>query len=355
MDMDSTERSSTDRTPLGTWFRRIAALALMLGLLAGLVGPAAAQDATPSATPVSGTPASGTPSAGVFGLGDADISASVSALLAVQAGDGGFIGFSGESDPGVTTDAVQALAAAEEAGVGTGDAVDAALGYLEETGAAYAGTGDGQRAKLVLAVEAAGDDPTDFGGADIWAPIEDAGDTSALVDGGAFNLSLVVLAAVAIDSDRVDEFTRLLVAEQVEDGSWSFSPGAMPGDGDTNTTSLAIQALVAAGDVEDPAIGTGLAYLETARAENGGYAFSPAIDGTPVVPDANSSALVLQALIAARTPADDASFVADAAALAAFQNDSGQFRFTDDDPADNLFATVQALPAIAGLAYPIAA
>ncbi len=353
--MDITARSSTDRTRLRSWYRRFGALALVLGLLAGLVGSAAAQDVTPDATPVIGTPARGTPAAGVLGLGDADISASVSALLAVQAADGGFIGFSGESDPGVTTDAVQALAAAEQAGVDSGDAIDAAVGYLQETGAAYAETGDGQRAKLVLAIEAAGDDSTDFGGADLWAPIEDTAETTQLVEGGAFYLSLVVLAAVAVDSERIDEFTQLLVAQQVADGSWSFSPDAAPGDGDTNTTSLAIQALVAAGDVEDPAIGTGLDYLETARAADGGYAFSPSLDGTTVVPDANSSALVLQALIATLTPADDASFVADADALAAFQNDDGQFRYTDDQPEDNLLATVQALPAIAGLAYPIAA
>ncbi len=346
---------STHRTRLRSWFRQIGVSTLMLGLLAGLVSPAAAQDATPDATPAISTPASGTPAAGVFGLGDADVSATVSALLAVQAADGGFIGFSGESDPGVTTDAVQALAAAEVAGVDTGDSIDAALGYLEETGTLYAETGDGQRAKLVLAVEAAGDDSANFGGADIWAPIEDAAETTQLVEGGAFNLSLVVLAAVAVDSERTDEFTQLLVAQQVEDGSWSFSPDAAPGDGDTNTTSLAIQALVAAGDVEDPAIGIGLAYLETARAADGGYAYSPSLDGTPVVPDANSSALVLQALVATLTPADDASFVADAGALATFQNDSGQFRYTSDQPEDNLFATVQALPAIAGLAYPIAA
>ena len=330
--------------------RWLAAVTMTLAMLAGLVAPAAAQDATPGATPASGTPA-----AGVLGLGDADISAAVAAMLAVQAGDGGFIGFSGQSDPGVTTDAVLALAAAEVAGVDSGDTIDQALGYLEETGAAYAETGDGQRAKLILAIEAAGDDSADFGGADVWAPIEDSTDTSPLVEGGAFNLSLVVLAAVAVDSDRTDEFTQLLVDQQVEDGSWAFNPDAAPGDGDTNTTSLAIQALVAAGDVEDPSIESGLSYLQTVRAADGGYGYSPTVGGSPVVPDANSTALVLQAQIATLVSNDDPAFAADAAALAAFQNESGQFRFTDDDPTDNLFATVQAIPAIAGLPLPIAA
>lgn len=335
------------------WLRRTGVIALTLTLLVGLAGPAAAQDATPAATPVSGTPA--VVGSGIPGLGGADITASVNALLAVQAADGGFIGFSGESDPGVTTDAVQALAAAEEAGVDTGNGIDAALGYLEESGGAYAETGVGQRAKLVLAVTSAGEDAASFGGEDVWAPIENGNDNAGLADAGAFNLALVLLAAVSVDSDRAAEFTDLLVGLQLEDGSWASAPDAAAGEGDTNTTALAIQALVAAGDVEDPAIESGLGYLATGRAENGGYAFAPATGGSATVADANSSALVLQALVATMTSEDDPAFQQDAEALAAFQNDSGQFRYTDDDPTDNLFATVQAIPAIAGLPLPIAA
>lgn len=338
---------------LGGVLRRFGAIALTLALLAGFAAPATAQDATPVATPVTGTPVS--VGSGILGLGDADISAAVAALLAVQAGDGGFIGFSGESDPGVTTDAVLALAAAEEAGVETGTGIDEALDYLEETGAAYAGIGAGQRAKLVLAVTAAGADETDFAGEDLWAPIED-GDTSPEVIGdGAFALSLVTLAAVAVQSERTAELNDLLVGQQLEDGAWAFLADAAPGDGDSNTTALAIQAVVATGDVEDPAIAAGLAYLDTTRAGAGGYAFEPAAEGSPVVADANSTALVLQARLASLVPVEDPDFQQDAAALAAFQNESGQFRYTDDPPEDNLFATVQAVPAIAGLPLPLAA
>jgi hypothetical protein len=42
-----------------------------------------------------------------------------------------------------------------------------------------------------------------------------------------------------------------------------------------------------------------------------------------------------------------------AGALATFQNPSGAFRYTDDAPDDNLFATVQAIPALVGLPLPI--
>lgn len=333
--------------------RHLAAALVSLALLLGVIAPAAAQEATPGATP-GATPAA-SPVASVPGLGGIDIAAAAAALIAVQGADGGFIGFSGESDPGVTTDAVMALAAADAAGVDTAVAIDAALGYLETTGSAYAESGDGQRAKLVLAVEAAGDDSADFGGADVWAPIEDADYSGGLVGTGTFDLSLVLLAATTVDSERTDEFITLLTAAQLDDGAWGYLPDAVVGDGDTNTTALAIQALVAAGDVEDPAIEAGLAYLDTARAADGGYAYAPNADGSPVFADANSTALVIQARLATLTPTDDPALTEDAAALAGLQNASGQFRFTADAPDDNLFATVQALPAAAALPFPLAA
>ncbi len=355
--MTETTARHVPGSSLPAWLRRIGPIALALALLAGIAAPVVAQDATPAATP-GATAVAGTPVAvgsGILGLGDADISAAIAALLAVQADDGGFIGFSGESDPGVTVDAVLALVAAEEAGVETGTGIDDALDYLEVAGVAYAEVGAGQRAKLVLAVTAAGADETDFAGQDLWAPIE-GGDTSpAVIGDGAFALALVTLAAVAVESERTGEFNDLLVSQQLEDGSWAFSADAAPGDGDSNTTALAIQAIIATGDVEDPAIAAGLAYLDTTRAEAGGYGFGPSLDGTPVVPDANSTAVVLQARLAALVPVDDPALVEDATVLAGFQNESGQFRYVDEMPEDNLFATVQAVPAIAGLPLPLAA
>jgi hypothetical protein len=330
--------------------RRAAALLLALVMVAGLALPAAAQDATPT----TGTPTAGTPAATeIVGLGGADISGAVAALMAVQAEDGGFIGFSGESDPGVTTDAVMALVAAEDAGADTGDSIDLALKYLEGTGASYAEVGVGQLAKLILAVDAAGGDPTDFAGQDLWATIEDTDFEDGTVGSGYFDLAYVVLAAVVMGSDRTSEFSDLLAAGQLEDGSWAYAPDAAVGDGDTNTTALAIQAIVASGAVESPAIESGLTYLASARAADGGYAYQPTADGTAIVPDANSTALVMQAMIAAATSPDDPAFLADAEALAGFQNPSGQFRYTDDMPDDNLFATVQALPAVSGASYPV--
>ena len=63
----------------------------------------------------------------------------------------------------------------------------------------------------------------------------------------------------------------------------------------------------------------------------------------------------VQALIAAGEDPASAEWGNASAALASFQNGSGAFRYMRDMPDDNLFATVQAIPALAGTPFPIAA
>ena len=348
-------RSSRYRSVKDVW-RGIRVLLLALAMLVGNALPAIAQDATPSAgtavaTPAAGTPgatpASGTPQGGgqhIPGLGKSDIGAAVTALMSVQSADGSFAGFDGTADPGTTTDAVVALAAGRQASADTGDAIDRAITYLRANGEPYAAKGDGQRAKLVLAYEAAGQN-----GGDVWAPIQSGDYTAGAVGSGSFDLAEVVLAAVAIGSDRTSEFADLLAKAQLDDGSWEFGSGQ---GGDTNTTALAVQALVAAG-ADDASIDQALGFLQKGRAANGGYTYTPADNPNKNVPDANSTALVVQAEIAAGADENTDAFQQAADALGAFQNASGQFRYTDDQPDDNLFATVQALPAIAGLRLPV--
>src|SRR5215211_8019831 len=110
--------------------------------------PAMAQEATPSGTPTAGSGLEG----------------AVQWLVAQQQADGGFLGYSGESDPGATTDAVIALAAARNAGLDVD--LNSALAYLDSTAIDYAQAGTGQAAKLALTMIAAGEDPRDVGGID---------------------------------------------------------------------------------------------------------------------------------------------------------------------------------------------
>ena len=330
--------------------RRLLATILVLGVLLPALATGAAATAhddhgTPGASP--GASPAASPGAGAVGVA---LEAAVGSLLGQQAADGGFPGFEGTSDPGVTTDAVVALAAAANVGLNTGEAIPAALAFLEGAGPTYAETGVGQRAKLVLALVAGGADPGAFAGADQFAPVEAAEAPGGVYGQGAFDHSLVTLAAVAVGSPLADGMAEALVGAQLGDGAWGFAADGTEGAGDTNTTALAVQALVAAGRGDDPAVGAAVDYLRSAQAREGGFAYQPA---DPLVPDANSTALAVQALIAVGE--DPAGTEANGAfgALTAFQEESGGFRYNDETPGENLFATVQAVPALAGQPLPI--
>lgn len=309
----------------------LCALALLV-LAAGHSTHGVARDATPPTAP---------------GL------AGAVAWLATQQGpDGGFLGFSGTSDPGVTADAVIALAAANAAG--TDADLATAVSYLETQAAAYTEASVGRPAKLALAVIAGGADPTAFAGLDLLA-LATAGRTTGvtpLFGDGVFDHALVMLALAAHGDPVAPTMIDALAATRIADGSWAFDGSTAPGSGDSNTTAMVVQALVASGHGADPMVTEALAYLTTVQDPAGGVAYG---GGNPLVPDANSTALAVQAIIAAGQDPAGADWRNAAGALAAFQNAGGAFRYTDAEPADNLFATVQAIPALAGQPLPIRA
>lgn len=270
-------------------------------------------------------------------------------VITQQADDGGFLGFSGESDPATTADAVIALAAAKNAGVDVN--LESVLVYLRENALVFAQTGPGQAAKLVLAIVAAGGDPTDVEGVNPLSLVEAGSKSeSGMIGFGPFDHALGILALVATGTDVPDTAIEVLRTTQIEDGSWAFDGGTAAGTGDTNTTSVVIQALVSAGLGDDPMVTKALDYLKSTQVETGAFPYQP---GSAPNGDANSTAIVIQAIIAVGQDPASADWNNAAAALAAFQNPSGAFRYTDDQPDDNLFATLQAIPAVAGQAYPI--
>jgi len=269
-----------------TSLHRLALIFLVALVVLSTGSTGVAQDATPAASPTAGSP----------------IALAVGYITSQQAADGGFLGFSGTSDPGATADAVLALVAASTTGVAVD--VTAAVAYLTANAQAYASTGAGQAAKLVLAISATGGNPRDLSGFDAVATIVAGQDAESGVYGtGVYDHCLAMLALVQAgepfaDPDQTSEALR---ARQIPDGSWSFDGTATAGAGDSNTTGIVIQALVAVG--EDP-------RSETWQNVGG--------------------------------------------SLLLFQNPSGAFRYTMEPPDDNLFATLQAVPAVAGVALPIA-
>lgn len=330
-------------------------LALLVGLaLTGFAPPA---PALAQATPAAGPTATPDPTA-------VALESAVASLLDQQDAGGGFLGFSGEPDPGTTTDAVPALLAAQASGVQTEGAIGAAISYLEAEGAAYAATGPGQAAKLALAAVAAGEDPADFAGLDLLAAATappatpTAGSPAAtpaipgVYGGGLYDHALVLLALAAAGEPVDPAAVEALRTAQGEDGSWAFDGATAPGAGDSNTTALVVQALAATGNGDDPMVDAALAYLRSVQTEAGQFAFQPS---DPLVADANSTALAVQAILAVgQDPSSTDNWRNAARGLAAFQNVGGAFRYQDAEPSDNLLATLQAVPALAGVPLPVA-
>jgi hypothetical protein len=276
-----------------------------------------------------------------------------------QDASGGFIGLSDEPDPGTTADAVMALYAAQQSDPAATASLDAALAYLEreETGALYAETGPGQAAKLALAAVAGGRDPRDFAGLDLVAamtaplatPVPDG--IGGIYGDDLYDHALVLIALTAAGEAVPDAVLEPLRITQGEAGGWAFDGSTAPGAADSNTTAVVIQALVAAGYGGDPMVDRGLAFLATLLAPDGGFAYGPA---DPLVADANSTALVLQALIAAGEDPTTSEWGNTPLALARFQTPSGGLRYMAADEEPNLLATVQAIPALEGLPLPVA-
>src|SRR5688500_945726 len=275
-----------------------------------------------------------------------------------QDASGGFPGFSGEPDPGATTDAAMALYAAQRGDPAAAAALDAALVYLErdENGASYAETGPGQAAKLAMAAVSGGRDPRDFAGMDLVAamtaplatPVPDG--IGGIYGDDLYDHALVLIALTAAGEAIPDAALEPFRAAQGEDGGWAFDGSTAPGAADSNTTALVIQALVASGHGDDPMVDHALAFLSTLLAPDGGFAYGLA---DPLVADANSTALVLQALIAAGEDPASREWGNAPLALARFQTPSGGLRYIAADEEPNLLATVQAIPAMEGLSLPL--
>lgn len=309
-------------------------LLVALVSLSLLPGAAAARQATPAAVAAD------------------SLAAATAWLLAQQDASGGFPGYSGELDAGVTTDAVIALAAAADTDPGAEAAIENAMTYLAANGEAYARTGAGQAAKLALAAVAGGRNPRSFVGVDLFDAMQ-APPTSSVENPIAgiwgdslYAHALVMLAFSAMGELPPDSALEPLRATQGADGGWAFDGSTAAGAADSNTTSMIIQALVAAGFGDSDLIPPALAFLETLRAPDGsGFAYGP---GAPLTADSNSTALVAQAQIAANEDASSAL-----TALAAFQLPDGSLRYMTADTDPNLLATVQGIPALAGKALPV--
>ena len=345
-----TPPNATSSSPSGPGRGRFspgALLATLLMVAALLVAPAIAhaQEATPAAS-LAASPA------------EDPLAAASAWLRAQQDASGGFPGYSGEVDPGATIDAVLALSAAQESDPEAAATLAAAVAYLETEGLPYSQTGAGQAARLALAAIAGGRDPRAFGGVDLLAAIAAVPTTTVehpipgIYGDDLYDHALALIALAAAGETVPDSALQPFRDMQNDAGGWAFDGSTDAAAADSNTTALVIQALAATGRGDDHMVEDGLAFLRTLLAPDGsGFAYGPA---APLVADANSTALAVQALIAAGQDPASPEWGNAARALASFQLPDGGLRYLASDEEPNLLATLQAIPALAGMPLPVA-
>lgn len=272
-------------------------------------------------------------------------------LKGQQQPDGGF----GEpSAVGSTIETLLAITAAGEDIAQWSEGGNTPANFLE----AHVGEieGPGPTAKAIIALRAAGIDPTDFGGTNLVQKLQDSYDEATGRFGGESGTvpaqALTIMALESVSQPVEKKAINWLVDAQTEDGSWAWN-GDPATQGDTNTTSLAIQALATV-DARPDAVDEAIAYLKDIQNEDAGWPYQKPSDfGTDT--DTNSTAYVLQALYAVDADLADWSVdgVSSLDALASLQKDNGAFQWQAAVPDDNFLATAQAVPALAGKAYPL--
>jgi hypothetical protein len=194
----------------------------------------------------------------------ADLDAALDYLGTQQNGDGGFgSGFSPDSTLGSTADVVLAIIAAGADPTAFDQGGNTPLTYL--TANASSATTGGDLAKLILAVVAAGENPRTFGGVDSVAKLESLIGADGRIGGEMDTFVGHILAVLALRSAQRSlpaESIDYVTDAQQEGGGWAWD-GSAETASDTNTTAFAVQALVASGGAAgSDAVSSALAYYE---------------------------------------------------------------------------------------------
>ncbi len=209
-------------------------------------------------------------------------------------------------------------------------------------------------ARMIQAVVAAGENPSDFGGVDFVDLLSSEysggqiGDP-LLVSDDFWGVVALIAAGESAASDIVEDSVAFIKYCQQSGGGWGYDVAASWGT-DVDDTAAAIMALVAAGESSGSgAVADGLLYMKGKQMDNGGFdswgASNPgtdswAIDAIVAVGQNPTSAGWTKNGF---TPLDD---------LESFQNPGGSFDdyLGNPDP----WMTAYAIPAFLGEPYPVA-
>lgn len=291
-------------------------------------------------------------------LGDQKAAAAGAAYLAKQLTGDDHLSNSYGPDYGLSADLALALASTggQDAALTkvTGYLAGHVAEYADPDGtSAYPGPYSGATAKLAVLAEVMGQDPHAFGGFDLLSTLTGHVCTAAKDDGSctaegdfdqAYSTVSQALGVLALARGGVTPppatVTRLLRL-QCEDGGFSSALIAAGADctSDVDTTGYALQALaLVPGHAAQVAAARG--YLVRNQQKNGGYQGAAGVSS-------NSTALAVQALLAAdrvrsREARDGQAF------LRTTQNADGGFRITDAAGDSDVRSSTQAVNALAG-------
>lgn len=273
-------------------------------------------------------------------------------LRGFQQADGGFTnGFSAGSDLGTTTEVILAAAAAgQDCSPWLSSTGNSPLDYLAtqvKQGAVKDAAG---LSRVVLAAVATGQDPRNFGGKNLVQALLAAQDKSTARFGDSLYAHAYAILALHSAGETVPQSAIDLLTSQIaDDGAWSLFGGPTPGLADTNTTALAIQALIVVG--ERDTAHAALPYLQRMQNADGGFPYQkPSAWGTDT--DANSTAVVLQALYALGEPLGNWTASGTdpvGALLALWDAATGGYYWQAAVPYANIMASAQAVQAVEGM------
>ena len=221
----------------------------------------------------------------------------------------------------------------------------AARRTLRETGGVLHRVKYTEYARMVLALTALGEDPADFAGFNVLAPLSDTKKVLFQGTSGAV-WALLALDSNAYAADAARNVYLKAIADGVgSDGGWALVPGDAS---DADLTAMALTALApyaADGEVKKRIDG-GLAFLSAAQNADGSFSTSGHTTS-------ESTAQVLVALCTLGISETDSRFVKNGMtvleALLSFRHPDGGFRHEPDDAAANAMATEQAFYALAAV------
>ncbi|MHC1573814.1 MAG: CARDB domain-containing protein, partial [Candidatus Syntropharchaeales archaeon] len=198
-------------------------------------------------------------------------------------------------------------------------------------------------ARMVMVISAIGQDPTNFGGVNYLTMLksyhdgEQFGERDDVKDDAFAILALVASGNKDLRTkDMITKTIGYIKARQNDDGGW----GSFSVESDVRTTSLVIQALIAAGeDKNSETITKALDYLRKAQAGDGGYS------------DVIDTSYAIQAFIAAGEAPSNYSNTIEY--LLSLQQLDGSFNYTTDMSFFPPRMTIFPVFALCGEPYPV--